>query len=74
VTPVLQYDDEADPEYREAGQWYDVRQPGLGPLFFDEVDAAIRRIAEHLASARAYPARPKTCRFGVSPFTAFRIP
>jgi plasmid stabilization system protein ParE len=46
VTPIVRFEDEADAEYREAGRWYDVRQPGLGLQFFDEVDAAIRRIVE----------------------------
>ena len=42
----VRFEDEADAEYREAGRWYDDRQPGLGLQFFDEVDAAIRRILD----------------------------
>lgn len=44
-TPV-RFEDEADTEYREAGRWYDAKQAGPGVEFFDEVDAAVRRILD----------------------------
>jgi plasmid stabilization system protein ParE len=48
-TPV-RFEDEADAEYREAGRWYDAKQAGLGVEFFDEVDAAIRRVLDFPSS------------------------
>ena len=33
-------------EYREARDWYDARQPGLGATFTAEIDLAVQRIGE----------------------------
>jgi hypothetical protein len=41
---LVRFEDEADEEYREAGQWYDARVEGLGVEFFDEVDSTLRQI------------------------------
>jgi plasmid stabilization system protein ParE len=59
VTPVVRFEDEADAEYREAGRWYDVRQPGLGLQFFDEVDAAICRIVDLPRLGARVPRTPR---------------
>lgn len=58
MTPVVRFEDEADAEYREAGQWYDVRQVGLGLQFFDEVDAALRQPRRLLIAAGAGGCKP----------------
>ena len=42
----VRFEDEADAEYRAAGQWYEARRVGLGLEFFDEVDAAIGQVLE----------------------------
>lgn len=34
-------------ELREAVQWYETRQPGLGAQFLDAVDSAFSRISAH---------------------------
>jgi hypothetical protein len=44
VSLVVRFEDDADTEYRGAGRWYEAKQAGLGVQFFDELDAAIRRV------------------------------
>lgn len=56
-TPV-RFEDEADAEYREAGRWYDAKQRGLGIQFFDEVDAASRRVLEFPRAGMRVPRTP----------------
>ena len=46
MNPRIRFEDEAAAEYRQAGRWYEERRIGLGVEFFDEVDAAIRRILD----------------------------
>ena len=46
MNPRVQFEDEADAEYRQTGRWYEDRRGGLAAEFFDEVDAAIRRILD----------------------------
>ena len=46
MNPRVQFEAEADAEYRQAGRWYEERCIGLGTEFFDEVDAAIHRILD----------------------------
>ena len=44
MSPSVQFEDEADAEYRDAGRWYDERRAGLGVEFFDAVDATLAQI------------------------------
>jgi hypothetical protein len=46
VSRRVQFEDEAEAEYRQAGVWYDSRREGLGVEFFDEVDATIRHVLD----------------------------
>lgn len=55
----VRFEDEADAEYREAGRWYDAKQSGLGIEFFDEVDAALRRILQFPAAGAPVPRMPR---------------
>lgn len=42
----VQFEDEADLEYRLSGRWYETQRQNLGIEFFDAVDAAIGRILD----------------------------
>jgi len=44
VSPRVEFEHEADAEYRFAGRWYEERREGLGMAFFDAVEATIDRI------------------------------
>ena len=44
MNPRVRFEDEADAEYRLAGQWYESRREHLGIEFFDAVDETIHRI------------------------------
>jgi hypothetical protein len=46
VSPRVQFENEADAEYRQAGRRYEGRRTGLGIEFFDAVDATIRKIVD----------------------------
>lgn len=46
MIPRIQFEEEADVEYREAGRWYESRRIGLGTEFLDAVDATLRRITQ----------------------------
>ena len=46
MNPRVQFEDEADAEYRLAGRWYEERRENLGIEFFDAVDATINLICE----------------------------
>lgn len=46
MTLSVQFEAEAEAEYRLAGRWYEERCDNLGVEFFNAVDAAIRRIVE----------------------------
>jgi toxin ParE1/3/4 len=59
VNPVVRFEDEADVEYRDAGRWYDAKSAGLGTEFFDEVDAAVRRILDSPRAGAPVPRVPR---------------
>ena len=46
MNPRVRFEDEADAEYRFAGQYYEERRQHLGIEFFDAVDATIDHILE----------------------------
>lgn len=46
MKPRVQFEDEAETEYRLAGRWYEERRANLGIEFFDAVDAAISHIVD----------------------------
>ena len=46
MNPRVQFEDEADAEYRLAGRWYEGRREHLGLELFDAVDAAIGQILD----------------------------
>jgi len=52
VKLAVQFEDEADQEYRAAARWYDERRAGLGVEFLDAVDDILQRIVS-LPSAGA---------------------
>jgi plasmid stabilization system protein ParE len=58
VNPRVRFEDEADAEYRLAGQWYESRRERLGFEFFDAVDAAIEQILDLPHSGSPVPRMP----------------
>jgi plasmid stabilization system protein ParE len=58
VSLRVRFEDEADEEYRLAGQWYEGRREGLGLEFFDSVDATIDRVLELPRSGSPVPRLP----------------
>jgi plasmid stabilization system protein ParE len=58
VNPRVQFEDEADAEYRLAGRWYEERREHLGLEFFDAVDEAIGRILDLPRSGTPLPRIP----------------
>ena len=46
MNPRVQFEDEADAEYRLIGRWYEGRRADLGLEFLDAVDAAIDQILD----------------------------
>lgn len=58
MNPRVQFEDEADVEYRLAGRWYEGRRTHLGFEFFDAVDEAIDRILELPRSGFLVPRMP----------------
>jgi plasmid stabilization system protein ParE len=58
VSPAVQFEDEADTEYRLAGRWYEERRERLGIEFFDAVDATIDRIVAMPRAGVAVPRVP----------------
>ena len=59
MNPLVHFEDEADTEYREAGRWYDAKSAGLGVEFFNEIDAAVRRILEFPRAGAPVPRVPR---------------
>jgi len=55
VNPRVRFEDEADAEYRLAGQWYESRREHLGLEFFDAVDASIQQILDLPRSGSPVP-------------------
>ncbi len=51
----VQFEDEADAEYRLAGRWYEERRENLGIEFLDAVDATIDQILEWPDAGSAAP-------------------
>jgi plasmid stabilization system protein ParE len=58
VSPRVQFEDEADAEYRLAGRWYEERRERLGFEFFDAVDATIDRIVAMPRAGDLVPRMP----------------
>jgi plasmid stabilization system protein ParE len=58
VNPRVQFEDEADAEYRRAGRWYEARREHLGLDFFDAVDETIARILDLPRSGAPVPRVP----------------
>ncbi len=54
----VQFEDEADVEYRLAGRWYEAGREHLGFEFFDAVDEAIDRIVDLPRSGSPVPRLP----------------
>jgi plasmid stabilization system protein ParE len=62
VNPRVRFEDEADAEYRLAGQWYEERREHLGIEFFDAVDVTIERIVETPEAGTLVPRMPSHLR------------
>jgi plasmid stabilization system protein ParE len=58
VNPRVQFEEEADAEYRLAGRWYEARREQLGFEFFDAVDETIERILDLPRSGSPVPRMP----------------
>ena len=58
MNPRVQFEPEADEEYRLAGRWYESRREHLGLEFFDAVDATIDRIVDLPRSGAPVPGVP----------------
>ena len=58
MNPRVQFEDEAEVEYRRAGHWYEARREHLGFEFFDAVDEAIDRILSWPHSGAPEPRLP----------------
>lgn len=59
MNPLVRFEDDANAEYREAGRWYDAKSAGLGAEFFNEIDAAVRRILEFPRAGAPVPRVPR---------------
>jgi hypothetical protein len=51
VSPQLDFHESAELELNEAADFYDIRSPGLGSDFLDEVERGLGHIAEHPEAA-----------------------
>ena len=58
MNPRVQFEPEADAEYRLAGLWYEARREHLGVEFFDAVDEAIDRMLAWPHSGISEPRMP----------------
>jgi plasmid stabilization system protein ParE len=58
VSPRVRFEDEADAEYRLAGQYYEELREHLGLEFFDAVDATIDHILERPRAGSLVPRMP----------------
>ena len=58
MNPRVQFEDEADVEYRLAGRWYEARREHLGFEFFDAVDETIDRILDLPRTGSPVPRMP----------------
>lgn len=55
MKPRVQFEDDADTEYRLAGRWYEERRENLGIEFLNAVDATIDQIVEWPEAGGAVP-------------------
>ena len=51
MSPQLEFHESAELELNEAADFYDLRSPGLGSDFLDEVERGLGHIAEHPEAA-----------------------
>lgn len=51
MSPRLEFHESADLELNEAADFYDLRSPGLGGAFLDEVERGLGHIARHPGGA-----------------------
>lgn len=58
MSPRVEFEHEADAEYRFAGRWYEERREGLGMAFFDAVEATIDRIVAMPRAGDLVPRMP----------------
>lgn len=58
MNPNVRFEEEADVEYRLAGQWYEDRREHLGIEFFDTVDATIDQIVAMPRAGAPVPRMP----------------
>lgn len=58
MSPRVQFEEEADAEYRLAGRWYEAHRENLGAEFFDAVDDTIERILQLPRSGARVPRLP----------------
>lgn len=72
MTPRIQFEEEADVEYREGGRWYESRRTGLGTEFLDAVDATLRRVVEFPRAGSPVPRVPR--RLAVRRLAVTRFP
>lgn len=61
----------AELELKEAMEFYEAAQPGLGAEFLAEVEVATRLIAEHPQAWRALSPRTRRCRTHRFPYGLF---
>ncbi|MGE0449294.1 MAG: hypothetical protein AB7Q29_06905 [Vicinamibacterales bacterium] len=73
MSPRVQFEDEADAEYRRAGRWYEKRREDLGIEFFDAVDATIDLICELPRAGRLRPRSRLNLVSDVEPSPDFRV-
>jgi plasmid stabilization system protein ParE len=65
---------DADEDLKEAAVFYEVREPGLGELFLDEVDLALKRIQEYPSIGKRITAEHRSYSIRRFPFRAvYRI-
>jgi hypothetical protein len=69
----VQFEDEADAEYRLAGRWYEERRENLGIEFFDAIDATIDLIRELPGAGALVPRSRLNLASDVEQSRAFRI-
>lgn len=51
MSPQLKFHESAERELNEAADFYDLRSPGLGDAFLDEVERGLSQIAKHPQAA-----------------------
>jgi len=61
----------AERELKEAIQFYEAAENGLGSRFLDEVEAAVARIVTHPSAWAAMSSRTRRCRTSRFPYGLF---